>query len=347
MLFLLNQLKGALQREIDDFFVRALGREVLASVTAAAVCIARRALRHTVFVALNQRLMATVLPGLAGQRWHGWRVLAIDGSVLNLPAKARLFEALGGQCQNGRQLPMARLSQLWDVGTCLSVHGLLTPMWLDERALAALHAEHAPADALVLLDRGYPSYFLFALYQHHRRAVCMRLPRGFHPGADALFEDEGAPRHLVLQPTRDGRVDCAGYEVPTVPVPLRLVRVVLRTGEVEVLATSLPDDPRDPDADFAALYALRWGVEGDFRLLKARLQIENFSGHREHVIRQDVHAKLLTKNLALLLAAEAQARLDATAAPAPRRCARQHHPRVNHTDALHLRSTCVSSCSCS
>ena len=103
---------------------------------------------------------------------------------------------------------------------------------------------------------------------------------------------------------------CRADELSTEPIELRLVRVVLPTGAVEILGTSLLDEARYPDSEFAKLYAQRWAIEGDFRIQKARLQLENFTGKLPHVILQDVHARILTKNLACWIAAQAQAELD-------------------------------------
>lgn len=351
MLFLLNQVKGALQREFDDFTERALGRTLIASVSAAALCIARRALKFTVFTALNRRFIQQIAAGLPCQRWHGLRVMAVDGSILNLPATPELYRHFGGQQQGARKLPMARLSQLLDIDSGLSWHAEVAPLALCERVLAADHLEHAPADAVVLYDRGYPSFFLLAWHRQLDRHFCMRVARGFHAGVDALLKSADAPRHIRLRANRSAGRLCAEHEVDAQAVDVRLVRVELPTGEIEILLTSLPAT-RCPDVDFKALYTLRWGIEGDFRIQKSRLQMENFSGKRMHVIAQDVHAKILTKNLACWLAAHAQTLLDAANAavsmatappktqstPAARRTRvkPKRRQRINLTDALHV-----------
>ena len=51
---------------------------------------------------------------------------------------------------------------------------------------------------------------------------------------------------------------------------------------MEILGTSLLDEARYPDSEFAKLYAQRWAIEGDFRIQKARLQLENFTGKLPH-----------------------------------------------------------------
>jgi hypothetical protein len=47
-----------------------------------------------------------------------------------------------------------------------------------------------------------------------------------------------------------------------------------------------------------ALYHQRWGIEEDYKVMKSRLTIENFSGFSVEAVLQDIHAKTLTKNLA-------------------------------------------------
>lgn len=76
------------------------------------------------------------------------------------------------------------------------------------------------------------------------------------------------------------------------------MRVELPSGEPEVLVTSLTDIQAYPTALFAVLYSQRWGVEEDYKVLKSCLNIENYSSISVEGVLQDLHAKLLTKNLA-------------------------------------------------
>ena len=292
-----------MQRELDDFFSRVLGGAV--QVTAAAFCKARKALHWRVFEALNTRLLSLLEPVLTVRHWHGFRVMAIDSTILNLPRTPALFAHFRGQRQRGRELPMARLSQLWDVSTGLTWHAVLDPQSMGERVAACDHTEAMPADALVLFDRGYPGYFLCNWLRLHRRAFCMRVPKGFHPAADALVRNRQSHRVITLTANAAARAQCRDAEVSAEPLSLRLVRVDLPNGEIEILATSVQDEKACPDNDVSALYDLRWGIEGDFRVQKSRLQIENFSGRQPAAIHQDVHAAVLTKNLAQVLVLQA------------------------------------------
>lgn len=156
--FLLNQLKGAYQRELDDF-LRAV--QMPQQVSAAAICKARYALKSSVFPELNAALLRHCAEVVQPTLWRTRRVMAVDGSVVNLPKTPVMFEAFGGQRmskkQGGTRMPMARFSQLYDVSTGLSWHASLDPHAIGEAVAAAEHLPHAPADALILYDRGYPS----------------------------------------------------------------------------------------------------------------------------------------------------------------------------------------------
>jgi hypothetical protein len=72
-----------------------------------------------------------------------------------------------------------------------------------------------------------------------------------------------------------------------------------------VLLTSLLDEEAYPHSLFADLYHQRWGIEEDYKVMKSRLTIENFSGVSVEAVLQDIHAKTLTKNLAAVAIAEA------------------------------------------
>nr|MDO8084138.1 hypothetical protein [Candidatus Sigynarchaeum springense] len=73
-------------------------------------------------------------------------------------------------------------------------------------------------------------------------------------------------------------------------VQVRLVKVVLPTGETEVLMTSLLDQKKYKPSDFKALYGKRWGVETGFDRFKHQLEVECFSSGKVHNIKQDFHA---------------------------------------------------------
>lgn len=112
-----------------------------------------------------------------------------------------------------------------------------------------------------------------------------------------------------------------GSRLHSATLTVRFVRVTLKTGEIEVLATSLIDATRYPTALFAELYGKRWGVETFYGTLKARLSLENFSGTSAESVRQDFHAAVFLTGLEAVLTDD----VDGTLA----RKDTQHRQQVN------------------
>lgn len=91
------------------------------------------------------------------------------------------------------------------------------------------------------------------------------------------------------------------------PIKLRFVCVELDTGEKEVLVTNLLD--KIGYEGFEKLYHQRWFVEESYKHLKARVQIETFTGKSPLPVKQDFHAKIFTGNLTAIPAFPAHAKI--------------------------------------
>jgi hypothetical protein len=109
---------------------------------------------------------------------------------------------------------------------------------------------------------------------------------------------------VTLQAHAEVQADCRTRGLPTTPIRVRLIRVPLPTGEVEVLMTSLLDAVDFPTDAFAELYHLRWAQEENYKRFKCRVEVENWSGKSALSIFQDFHAKVLALNLVLASTAQ-------------------------------------------
>lgn len=77
-----------------------------------------------------------------------------------------------------------------------------------------------------------------------------------------------------------------------------------------MLITNLLEKEKYPQRIFKKLYHLRWGVEEDFKQLKHSVKLELFSGKSALSVLQDIHAKVLTKNITTLLINQANRRME-------------------------------------
>lgn len=297
----------------------ALGWLGMPPVTASAFCQARYQLKHTAFIELNQEaVVRTMYEDGDDQRFWGLRVLAVDGSKLLLPDHAAVREQFGtipfshgksGLHQGER--PYALASVLYDVLNRVALDAVLARGDAYEVDLAIGHLAYTADGDLLVMDRNYPSYRMAATLHQQRRELVIRCSKASFKQARAMLRGEGPDSQCVT--LRPGTDQAAAIRAAGLPMTLtvRFVRVLLPSGEWEVLMTSLLDEQRYPTADFRQLYHLRWGVETFYGVLKGRLDLENFSGIGPEAIRQDFFAAVYLCGVETILTADAQTQLDA------------------------------------
>ena len=258
---------------------------------------------------------------------HVETVPAPDGHLMG-PAPDAI--ATFGQMVPAHSAPatLARISQVYDPLNGLILDALIAPYHRDERDLLVEHLAALEAGCLLLLDMGYPAFWLFAALQTRKLDWCARVAldswsvvRNFL----AAGQDDAV---VTLQADAEVQADCRTRGLPATPIRVRLIRVPLPTGEVEVLMTSLLDAVDFPTEAFAELYHLRWAQEESYKRFKCRVEVENWSGKSALSIFQDFHAKVLALNLTAVLASTAQAIVD------DRRRDDIHPKQVNMTHAL-------------
>lgn len=302
---MLNAINGSIQNELSRFFQVIDDSPVsLVSVSTAAFCKARKKLSYRAFKELNETLINTFYQSKQVKRWHGLRLLAVDGSVTALPKNKVLLEHFGKARSHSVQ-PAVRISQLYDVKNKLTVDLRVEPHSTGERNMALKHLEHAQKGDVIVYDRGYPAVWFFKYHLSKGVDFCTRATIDSSNIIKA-FVTSGKMSEIIAFPcTEKSLRRCRKDGLSTESIDLRLVRVNLPTGTTEVLITSLIDDVKFPTSIFADLYHQRWDVEEDYKVMKSRLNIENFSGVSVEAVLQDIHAKTLTKNLTSIAIIEA------------------------------------------
>ena len=194
---LLNLRKGTIRDELDQFF-ETLANDALASstVTEAAFCRARQKLKPEALVMLNDALINAANTQMAQQRWHDFRVLAVDGSTARLPNTPAIAEYFG--VPQGSGVPLARLSRLYDVLNDRVLQADMAPYLTGERELASHYLLDAAPDDLFLYDRGYPAFWLFAFHHIEQCHYCARVKHNFHAEIGRFVADGVKDRRPVI-----------------------------------------------------------------------------------------------------------------------------------------------------
>ncbi|RYZ19104.1 MAG: IS4 family transposase [Chitinophagaceae bacterium] len=324
IVLLIQGLQRSLQRDLDRFFQQLQRSDFsVPQFTKGAFSKSRSQLKPTAFAELNEVALQSFYSDAPYKSFEGFRLLAVDSSTLMLPRHSSVVARFGeygfGPGAASRR-SMARTSLLYDACNLTVLHGCIEGLGYQEIHLLERHLPHVRAGQdLVVADRGYASRRLMALLGERGIDFVIRVPvRKWHVVRD--FVGEGCMEKTLEVPLKEGGA-----------VALRLVRVELGDGTVEVLATSVAAD-RLPAACFKELYHLRWGLEEAYKLLKARLCLEAFSGKTALSVEQDFHAALFAVTMTAILCFPVAEKLQQENNKAGRP---QKHPRqINRTTAL-------------
>jgi hypothetical protein len=181
------------------------------------------------------------------------------------------------------------------------VDALIYPKGSGELTLAAQHLLKVRIRDLILLDRGYPAWWLFSMILSRNAPFCARISCTKWKAVRKFFHSGLAEKIISLPIHATSVANCEKMALPMAPLKLRLIRIE-NNGKVQVLITSLVDMDKYPIEIFHDLYHLRWTVEEDYKTMKCRLELENFSGKSVLSVYQDFHAKVFTKNLVWIMA---------------------------------------------
>jgi len=305
LIFLLNMLRSALQNELDIFYKTINKEDVLKrEVTASAFSQARQKLKHGAFIELNEKTLKHFYDNNDVRKWHGFRLLAVDGSTIKVPKNDDVREYFGELVpRQGESCPLARISQCFDVLNHMSIDAIIEARSVGERDLAVRHFKLISAGDLILLDRGYPAFWLFRLIYEKNADFCARLPLNQWNITNEFLATGLQEQIIYLTMNASSKAKCVELGLSTDPIKLRLIRIDNENNEnPTILITSLIDTNLYPVEIFRDLYHQRWPVEESYKIIKSRIEIENFSGKNVEAVKQDFYANIFTCNLTSILA---------------------------------------------
>lgn len=294
--------KTSIQRDIDRFYKSILKEENnIREVTKGALTQARAKLNPWAFKRLNEVAVEAFYAEAPLHLWNGMRLLAIDGSTAVLPNHKSIKEeygehGFGPNADSKRSL--ATISMLYDVLNLITIDGQIDKYETGERELLEKHLEFIKKGDLLLLDRGYPSILLFCLLEAKGIEFCIRMKDNWWNSVNEFSQSKDNERIVEFKLPKKDFARLEGHpEKINETIKCRLIKVELENGEVEILCTSLKDLESYPVECFKALYHFRWNEEEAYKLLKTRIDLEDFSGMTARAVQQDFYAKIFILTL--------------------------------------------------
>lgn len=213
-------------------------------------------------------------PGTRGAWFRAWRVMAIDGVVLDVPDtpenNVEFEHSTGGKGESA--FPVVRVVGLGECGTHAIVSAALGTWSTGERTLVPDLLPDIEPDMLVILDRGFYSYKLFHAITDTGAQVVFRVSTTLVLPVLEVYPD-GSYRSVILDPARQSPIrkrakkagDGEHKVLAAAGTPCRVVEYMIpnRGGTTETfcLVTSILDWQDAPAYELAALYHERWEFE--------------------------------------------------------------------------------------
>jgi hypothetical protein len=314
LLFMFNLVRKSLVIEIDNF-VQFLNSNLytgnIKSFTKSAFVQKRVKIKPEVFKRLSDVIVEnTYINGNNDIKlFEGFRLLAVDGSRITLPYTDELKKEFGeSKNQSNTSVVQGRISVLYDVLNHIALDSVLENLKIGERELALNHNFRWKENDLIIYDRGYPSYNF--KYEHIKKGVdyLIRTTTSYNNTVKA-FVISGKKSDIVeILPSQKKAILNKDYNKST-PMKVRLIRVDLPNGEVEILMTSLLSSQKYPTKIFKELYFLRWGIETFYDELKNKIKVEYFTGYSKISILQDFFCAIFISNLQSIIVNDLQEEL--------------------------------------
>ena len=294
IMFGLNFVKKSLQIELDSFFTTIKGAEN--SITKQGYSEARQKISPTAFIKMADSIMAWYYGDDDFKTFNGYRISAIDASILEINNSERLRNAFGYAEGKTVQLARAKASCIYDLESDMIITSKITKYTTGEREIAIELIEKLKLmgfkNDLILFDRGYPSRNFLTYLENSGVKYLMRVKTRSMKEIHETME----PDHIV-----EFKGDKKLFN-------MRVLRFMLDSGVEEVLVTNLWDETLGIQ-EFKALYFKRWGIEVKFNELKSRMQLQNFTGDTVIAIEQDFYASMYLSNMVTLAKNEANEKI--------------------------------------
>ncbi len=247
-------------------------------------------------------------PGTPGAWLGRWRLMAIDGVMLDIPdtpANLADYEKVSASGGTRRPYPQIKIVGLGECGTHAITAASIGSVRQGERELAEALTGNLTANMLVTADRGFFSYQLWLAYTL--------------TGADLLWrltKTTGLPVHEVLPDgsylSEINRIKGPGKtRIPidkiadpylATHIPVRVIEYQVDTGadrgDVETfrLITTITDPQEASAHELAAAYAQRWEFESSLREIECQLLSRGgtLRSKSPEMVRQEVWGLFLT-----------------------------------------------------
>ena len=266
------------------------------------------------------------------QLYKGYRLFAADGTDVQAPTNSEEKDSLFPGSPGKKSFNLLHLDALYDLlGHTYIDAEVSGKRNFDENGVLCKMVDRSSFEnALIIADRGYESYNLFAHIQEKGWKYLIRIKdihsSGIAAGLDLPDRDEfdiwfhfhftkrqTAEAKALLRNTNKYKRLSSNTPFDFLPsanrkhnpftsyyLPFRIVRFKISNTTYETVITNLDETEFPPD-ELKRLYGMRWGIETSFRELKYTVGLLHFHAKKVENITQEIFARLIMYNFSELI----------------------------------------------
>lgn len=262
------------------------------------------------------RLFVSEGYSLQNNTYHGYRLLACDGSDVNIARDPDDDETYIHEGEAGYNA--IHVNALYDLVNSTYCDFLVQgKKKLHERSALNTMADRCNnrTKTMVLADRGYESFNVFAHMIRNNLKFVIRMKDINSNGILSAYDLPDAEFDTYIHTTltrRHTRETTANPDIYTIlptytdfdyfdescryyEIEFRIVRFAVDSGKYVCVATNLPED-EFPLEEIRRLYKMRWGEETSFRELKYTIGLINWHSRKKEGVLQELAARMILYN---------------------------------------------------
>lgn len=305
--YLIMQKGRTTSMELDEYLKSKNGTYEI-SISKQAFSKQRQNLKSEIFIDIYKDYLEDFYHNYPDEvkKYKGYIVCGIDGSLFEIPNTKELREEYKTQKNSSgdRESARARVSGIYDVENGFMIDALIKDCGEGEKELAKKNIENAGKiidlnKCIIIFDRGYPGIdFIWNLEKLNIKYI-FRLQTKMYEKEKNLMKTDDEWIDLNVAGDRLRKIDDKNIKEELKnkkTLKVRMVKVLLNTGEIEYLLTNISEDII-PSKEMKETYFKRWQIEIGYDILKNKLHLENFTGKTKITIEQDFYAQIYTFNV--------------------------------------------------
>jgi hypothetical protein len=270
--------------------------KILKLITPAGICKARKRFSSVLLKNIWQiDLLKNHYNNSCIKLWNGFKVCAFDGTDFTLNRAKEILKKF--PIVNKEYYSRMRLCVLYDVYSKLPLDIETSNLKIGEREMLSKVIDRIRKKTLLLLDRGYPAYWLYHKLYFNKTNFIIRIGKHIkykiikkYSNNDLIIEIK-----LNVQSKKLCHKNLSEKEINSLPdnIKFRLIKTTMKGFKTRYILTSLLDTEKYEYHDICKLYCDRWIIENYYRELKHIFKIEKFHAKYVDGIYQEIYAAMI------------------------------------------------------